>query len=161
MAKRIINTQKQLEESFTQKLQDLSNEKCKITAELAQRAADLRWMQRSTSPQVLRPWRSSSFLLKTSRRTRRISGSKNRRKQMRRCTTKTQPPEEIDLEPPDPTQGPSQASQVEKLAPPDIKNLIAHTDSSSFGQRGCVTCISRGSRKANSENVNLSFSCIK
>ena len=40
MAKRIIDTQKKLE-SFTKRLQELSMEKCKITAKLAQRAADL------------------------------------------------------------------------------------------------------------------------
>ena len=46
----------------------------------------------------------------------------------RRCTTKTQQPEHIDVEPPDPIQGLSQTSEVGKMDPPDIKNLIAHAD---------------------------------
>ena len=125
-------------------------------------------MQRSTSPQSLRPWRSGSLFLKTLQRTRRISGRKNLAEAdaakraprepathsttKRRCTTKTQPPEEVDVEPPDPTQSPSQASQVEKLAPPDIKNLIAHAHSTavlakeaarSFGPSFWTTPLSR------------------
>ena len=39
MAKRIVDTQKQLD-SFTQKLEDLAREKTEITTELAQQAAD-------------------------------------------------------------------------------------------------------------------------
>ena len=46
----------------------------------------------------------------------------------RRCTTKTQPPEGIDLEPPDLTQGPSQASQGGTEDLPDVKTLIAQSD---------------------------------
>ena len=46
----------------------------------------------------------------------------------RRCTSKTQQPEHIDVEPPDPIEGSSQASQVGKVDPLDIKNLIAHAD---------------------------------
>ena len=42
----------------------------------------------------------------------------------RRRTTKTQPPEEMDVEPPDPTQDLSQASQVEKLAGYDLHALV-------------------------------------
>ena len=45
----------------------------------------------------------------------------------RRCTTKT-PPEIIDLEPADPTQGPSQASQDGNEDFPEVKTLIAQSD---------------------------------
>ena len=46
----------------------------------------------------------------------------------RRCTSKTQQPEHIDVEPPDPIQCPSQEPQVGKMEPSDIKNLIAPAD---------------------------------
>ena len=76
MAKRIIDTQKKKKlESFTKKLQDLSMEKCKITAELAQRKS-------FSSGLVIgvQAWRLRSLLPKTSQRTRRISGSKDKQK---------------------------------------------------------------------------------
>ena len=46
----------------------------------------------------------------------------------RRCTSKTQQPEHIDVEPPEPIQCPSQEPQVGKMEPSDIKNLIAPAD---------------------------------
>ena len=59
-------------------------------------------------------------------------------------TTKTQPPEEMDLEPPYPTQGPTQGSQVEKSVPPDIKILIAQADSAAALAREAESRAFRG-----------------
>ena len=77
-------------------------------------------MRLSASPQSLRAWRWSSLLRNQKKfwieEQAEANASKRAPQELaqsfaeRRCTTKTQPPETIDLEPPDPTQGPSQTS---------------------------------------------------
>ena len=46
----------------------------------------------------------------------------------RRCTSKSQQPQHIDVEPADPIHSAPQEPQVCKMEPLDIKNLIAHAD---------------------------------
>ena len=79
----------------------------------------------------------------------------------RRCTTKTQQPEHIDVEPPDPVQGLSQTSQVGKMDPPDIKNLIAHADrTAGLANEAASQAFRGGGHTASSVKANISFSCI-
>ena len=130
MAKRIIDT----EEIGVFHEKSLSMEKCKITAELAEyKPTVVETMEVEQAPlenlteDQKNFWMEKQAEANVAKRALQELATHSTTK--RRCTTKTQPPEEIDVEPPDDTQGDSQASQVGKLAPPDINNLIAHADS--------------------------------
>ena len=142
MAKRIIDTQKKLE-SFAKNLEELSIEKCKITTELAHRAADLRVLEAAgcnpvqameveqAPPHNLTEDQKKCWIDKQSQANeakRALQELATHSITKRRCTSKTQQPEQIDVEHPDPIQCPSQEPQVGKMEPPDIKNLIAHAD---------------------------------
>ena len=118
-------------------------EKCMITTELAQRAADVQVLEAAgcipvQSMEVEQPppdnltenqknfWINQQSRANEAKRASQELATHSITK--RRCTSKTQQPEHIDVEPPDPIQCPSQATQVGKMEPPDIKNLIAHAD---------------------------------
>ena len=142
MAKRVVETRKRLE-SEKQKLRDFTNEKSNITAELAKRAADLQLQDAieckptiAEGMEVEQPppenltddqkkfWNEMQAEATAAKRAlQELAQSFTRR----RCTAKT-PPETIDLEPPDPTQGPSQASRGGNEDFPDVETLIAQSD---------------------------------
>ena len=146
MAKRIVDTQKQLD-SFTLKLKDVARVKTEITTELARRATELQKLDATEYkptgfetmevdqplPQNLTEDQKNFWIEKQAEADaakRAIQELATKSIAKRRCTRKTQPPEEIDhLEPPDPIWGPSQGSEEGKSAPPDIKILIAQADS--------------------------------
>ena len=155
LAKRIIDTQKKLE-SFTQKLQDLSNEKCKITPEFAQRAADLQKLDateyKPTSVETMEVEQpppenltedQKNFCMEQAEANASSTRAGNALHNKRRCTTKTQPLEEIDFEPPDPTQGPTQAAQGRNEDFPTSRHSLHNwTENPPWPERDDITCLS-------------------
>ena len=118
-------------------------EKCKITTELAQRAADLQVLEAAgcnsvQAMEVEQPppdnitedqkkfWIDKQSQANEAKRALQELATYSITK--RRCTSVTQQPEHIDVKAPDPIQCPSQASQMGKIEPLDIKNIVAHAD---------------------------------
>ena len=105
--------------------------KCTIMAELAQGVADLQAMEVEPPPDNLTEEQKNFWIEKQAEANaakRALHELETQFITKRRCTSKTPQTEQVEFVPPDPTQGPSQASQVGKLTQPDIKNLIAHAD---------------------------------
>ena len=145
LVKRVDETRKKFD-SLTKQLDELAVEKGKITSELAQRAQDLKVLDtvgykaafaeemeveppEQPPPEFLSEEQKSVWIEKQAeanarKRALQELATQSQNLSKRRCATKTQPPEHIDVEPPDPSQGSSHSTQTGSLAPEYVKSVI-------------------------------------
>ena len=147
-------------QSFAKKFEELSMEKCTITAELAQRTADLQRLDareykntvaeamvaEPPSPDNLTEGQENFWIEKQAEANaakRALHELETQSFTKRPCTTKTPQTEQVEFVPPDPTEGPSQASQVGEIA--SVRHQESHRTRGQYtrsGQRCCFTSFS-------------------